>query len=146
MEALEERLRETEAALHERQIKIEKAGSIAETSLILNGVFEAAQASCSQYVDNIRMLCHRQEQICARIEQETRENAEQLLEETKTICIRMKTYTEKRCHQMIQDARAEVSAYWNAFEKRLNEYYNSHPGLRETLFAMQAKEKETDQL
>ena len=32
---------------------MEKAGSIAEASLMLNGVFEAAQAAVDQYLENI---------------------------------------------------------------------------------------------
>ena len=42
-----------EEELARREISIEKAGSIAEASLVLNGVFEAAQNACEQYVENI---------------------------------------------------------------------------------------------
>lgn len=39
-----------------RQITIDRAGSIAEAALALNGVFEAAQAAAEQYLENIRRL------------------------------------------------------------------------------------------
>ena len=41
--------------LASRQIRLEQAGSIAEAALKLNGVFEAAQAACNQYLENIRL-------------------------------------------------------------------------------------------
>ena len=43
---------------------IDDAGSIAEAALQVNGVFEAAQKACEQYIDNIKNLSKRQEVIC----------------------------------------------------------------------------------
>ncbi len=40
----------------QRRIQLEKAGSIAEASLRLNGVFEAAQKAADQYLYNIRQM------------------------------------------------------------------------------------------
>ncbi len=40
--------------LEEKQIIIEKAGSIAEAALKLNKVFEAADAAAKQYIDSIK--------------------------------------------------------------------------------------------
>lgn len=48
-------------------IKINQAGSIAEASLQLNQVFEAAQQAAEQYLENIRSLSGRQEQVCQQI-------------------------------------------------------------------------------
>ena len=42
-------LDQTQAQLADRTIKIENAGSIAEASLQLNGIFTAAQDTCQQY-------------------------------------------------------------------------------------------------
>ena len=57
-EALEQRLNAAEAAL-----QLETCGSIAEASLKLNGVFEAAQKAAEQYQQNVERLC--QEKISA---------------------------------------------------------------------------------
>ena len=57
---LQEKLEKAEAELNSRQLKVDEAGSIAEASLRLNGVFEAAQAARAQYLENIRMLKDRQ--------------------------------------------------------------------------------------
>ena len=53
IEALSNRLSEVEAELNSRQITIEESGSIAEAALKLNGVFEAAQKACDQYLENV---------------------------------------------------------------------------------------------
>ena len=80
---VKERLKTAEAALANRVIEIDNAGSIAEASLRLNGVFEAAQAACEQYTENIRLLSERSQLVCRRMEEESREQAERLLEQTR---------------------------------------------------------------
>lgn len=47
VETLQEKLRN-------RQIQIEEAGSIAEASLRINHVFEAAQKAAEQYLENVK--------------------------------------------------------------------------------------------
>ena len=83
---VKERLKTAEAALANRVIEIDNAGSIAEASLRLNGVFEAAQAACEQYTENIRLLSERSQLVCRRMEEESREQAERLLEQTRRRC------------------------------------------------------------
>lgn len=86
---VKERLKIAEAALANRVIEIDNAGSIAEASLRLNGVFEAAQAACEQYTENIRLLSERSQLVCRRMEEESREQAERLLEQTRRRCEEM---------------------------------------------------------
>lgn len=54
-EALREKLKQAEAELSERRIVFERAGSLAEAALQLNGVFKAADNAVKQYVENIRL-------------------------------------------------------------------------------------------
>ncbi len=65
-ERLRKRLDQKDARIHElvdtlqaertkREIELEKAGSIAEAALRLNGVFEMAQKAADQYLYNIRL-------------------------------------------------------------------------------------------
>lgn len=56
IDRLETQVQKLENALSDRDIELEKAGSIAEASLKLNGVFEAAQRAADQYLANIRRL------------------------------------------------------------------------------------------
>lgn len=53
---LEQRVTELEAMLQNRDITIQKAGSIAEAALQINEVFAAADAAARQYVMNVRRL------------------------------------------------------------------------------------------
>lgn len=55
-ERLREELEQVKSQLAERRIKIEKAGSIAEAALVLNGVFQAAEEAAAQYLENIRLI------------------------------------------------------------------------------------------
>lgn len=53
---LENKLAAARKKLEDRTIAISKAGSIAEASLQLSGVFEAAQRAADQYLENIRRM------------------------------------------------------------------------------------------
>ena len=96
LQSVREKLETAEAALASRAIELDNAGSIAEASLRLNGVFEAAQAACDQYAENMRLLNERSEMICRRREQESREQAEKLLAETREKCARMEEEVRAR--------------------------------------------------
>ncbi|MBQ9388110.1 MAG: DNA repair protein [Clostridia bacterium] len=60
IEELEKELAETYEALNNTEIKIRKAGSIAEASLQLNSVFEAAQKAADQYLSSIKKMYKKQ--------------------------------------------------------------------------------------
>lgn len=52
--SLRKQLDEAQAQLDDRELKLCKVGSIAEAALQLNGVFEAADAACRQYVEAVQ--------------------------------------------------------------------------------------------
>ena len=54
LQSLRKELEEKSAALEDRRIRIEQAGSIAEASLRLNEVFEAAQRAADQYLESLK--------------------------------------------------------------------------------------------
>ena len=56
MEQMQEELDAARTALASREILLQEAGSIAEASLRINGVFEAAQAAAQQYLENVRRM------------------------------------------------------------------------------------------
>lgn len=78
-EKLREMLIASEKELKSREIKISNAGSIAEASLALNGVFEAAEKACVQYAENIERMNKESEKILA----QAREEAEMTVEQAK---------------------------------------------------------------
>ncbi len=79
--ALRQQLQAAQSQLEDRRILLEKAGSISEAALQLNGVFEAAQAAAQQYLDNVRLLTADQDAICRRMEAEARAKAEAIMAE-----------------------------------------------------------------
>jgi hypothetical protein len=56
-QALRQELAKARQQLQDRTIRIQESGSLAEAALRLNGVFEAAQAACQQYEENLRLRC-----------------------------------------------------------------------------------------
>lgn len=55
-EKLKKRLQKAQAALKDRRIEIEDAGTLAEAALRLNGIFEAADRAARQYLENVRRV------------------------------------------------------------------------------------------
>ena len=130
---VKEKLAETEAALQKKEIAINTAGSIAEASLQLSGIFDAAQESCRHYIENIRLLSQRQSAVCAQLERESREKAAVMLAETAQSCDAMESEAKVRCAEMTAKAKAESQSYWDEVAGRLDAYYQQHAGLRELL-------------
>ena len=102
-EALREQLRDRNLRLEKRQIQIEQSGTLAEAALKLSGIFDAAEAACQQYTENIRSLSGRQEEICRKMEQETRE----------------------KCDKMLDHARQMSRAYWDEYTEKCSRYMKS---------------------
>lgn len=133
-----------EEKLRDRTICIDKAGTIAEASFQLNGVFEAAHAAAAQYLENIQHLSERQENVCAQMERESREKCEAMERETtekcETMerettekCETMERETTEKCETMLAEAQKGVDERWMEISKRLEAFYDAHRGLRELL-------------
>ena len=54
IDRLREELEETKAKLEDKEIRIRKAGSLAEASLRLTSIFEEAQKAVDIYVENMK--------------------------------------------------------------------------------------------
>lgn len=132
-EALRARLDQATEELQSRRIAVEKAGSIAEAALQLNGVFQAAENAAAQYLENIQNLSGEQEKICARMDAESRQKADRLLAETEAACRRMESETQARCEAMVAQAKQESQAYWKTVSEQMEAFYQIHAGLRELL-------------
>ena len=92
-------LQDARQQLQNRQVDIEQSGTLAEAALKLSGIFEAAEVACQQYTENIRNLSGRQEEICRKMEQETREKCDKMLEHARRMSrAYWDEYTEKRKH------------------------------------------------
>lgn len=133
LQTLRERLQLAEGLLKERELQIDNAGSIAEASLRLNGVFEAAQAACDQYIDNIRLLSDRQEAVCRRREEACQRETQRMLADAQARCEAMEAQTRQKCEEMLRAAKVESQSYWAEVSGKLDAYYAQHAGLKELL-------------
>lgn len=144
LESLRAELKEAQTALKSREIAIDEAGSIAIAALQLNGIFEIAQASCQQYVENIKQLNQRQAAACAKREAQSKEKASRLLKEavekcreleaeTRRRCAQAEAECQKRCEEMEAEARKQSEAYWKEVSQRLQIFYESYKELKKPL-------------
>jgi len=92
IERLQKKIERLEQELDDRQIMMDKTGSIAEASLQLNGVFKAAQKAADQYVENVKIQyetaqkkCEAMEKNCALLEKQTKERCRKFLDEVLTL-------------------------------------------------------------
>lgn len=104
-------LKQAQDQLDDRAIRIEKAGSIAEASLQLNGVFQAAQAACEQYIENVEHLSSRQEEICAQMERDT----------------------QAKCAKMLAEAKKQSQDYWDEVSRKIKNVTSSYAELQTIL-------------
>lgn len=163
LEELRTRLERTETALRRREIAMEHSGSIAEAALQLNGVFDAADAACQQYIENIRELSGRQKEICQRLEQENREKIETMLtqarqeqetleretaercqkleQETAERCQKQEQETAERCQAMERQAQEAAQAAWDGLSAKLAAYCAQHQELTQLLSAAMSGHK-----
>lgn len=104
-------LDQAEARLTDRTIQINKAGSLADASLQLSGIFNAAQDACQYYLDNIQQLSERQEAICQQLEAETRE----------------------RCDRMLAEAEFKAQQCWENCSVKIRQLMDSYTGLQQAM-------------
>lgn len=119
-EVLYAQLQQTQKLLEKRQLAIDQSGSLAEAALKLSGIFEAAEAACQQYTDNIRTLSGRQEEICRKMEEETKE----------------------KCDKMLEQAKLMSRAYWDEYTEKCSRYMKTMENVGRRAEACQGAEME----
>ena len=93
----------------DKRLLLNKVGSIAEASLLVNGVFSAAQAAADQYVLNVKRICEERSELVRQandVMQKAREDAD-----------KMRAETEDICRKMIRRAKEESDRYWDAIRR-----------------------------
>lgn len=120
VDALKAELAEKDEKLQQRELIMENAGSLAEASLQLNGVFTAAQAAVDQYVSAVKSRWETIDAACQARERETAEKSRRILEEA-----------EKHAVEMEEEARHRSQTYWDAIYAKLEEKINEHSYLKD---------------
>ena len=144
LDAVKEQLATANKQLDDKSITLDEAGSIADAALQINGVFDVAQASAQQYLDNLRDLCLRQEYLCNDMETEAHEKVGQLFLEAEQRCTAMESDAKLRCAEMIEKAKAEADAVWDDIHAKLEGYYQHHVGVKELMTLLMPLYKQDD--
>ena len=108
--------KELEEQLKDRKIEIANAGSIAEASLAVNKIFEAAQLAADQYLMNLQRTTDRDLEHLLRMKADMENQLREL-----------KTKTDEECLEREEREKRYVDALWHALEKKLDEYEKTHP-------------------
>ena len=111
IELMQAKIDELQAALDNRDIVIDRAGSIAEASMQLNGIFTAAQATADQYLDNIERIRHQTDAECAR---------------KRASCV-------ARIREMQMHAQQEMEEYLSIVSARMKELRADFPEMEQIL-------------
>lgn len=98
--ALQDKLAQAESELKDRQIRIDNAGSLAEASLSLNGVFKAAEEAAQQYLENIRRMSDNQESICRDMKLKAEKEASEIVKEAQAYSQKMHEEADDYLKQM----------------------------------------------
>ncbi len=83
--ALKEQLEKADARLQDKEIRTKEAGSIAQASLQLNSVFEAAQNAADQYIENLKRMETEQSEICERMKAAEKQLEEEIAKQSAAI-------------------------------------------------------------
>lgn len=97
---LKEENTELKQLLESRKLQVAQAGNLAEASLSINRVMEAAQAAAEQYLENLRDMETTARQELQEQEEKTRRRCTQAEEETKARCLAMEKDALRRCAQL----------------------------------------------
>ena len=115
---LKTRLEQAEAQLLDRRIAIDKAGSLAEAAMSLNGVFQAAEAAAQQYLENIQRISGQQNELYCALKEKAEKETAQMQQEAQA-------YSQK--------VHAEADAYWKQVAARAAKLLEDQNSLREMI-------------
>lgn len=123
-EVLNAELEETQKRLESRRIVFEKAGSLAEASLELNGVFEAAQEAAKQYLENVERLSAEADKEKSIILAEARKQADAIVEDAE---------------KYSTDIRKKADEYWNSVYDKAQVILEEHGDLEKLAHSIERK-------
>lgn len=104
MEAMRKEVEDTRAKMKGYTVAVEEAGSIAEASVQLSGVFSAAQRAADIYVANIRHLQEEQEAACKQRKADSKRLAGEIIAQAEQKCLQMEQKTKRRCEELYRAA------------------------------------------
>ena len=96
MERLQKQLEQAQEVLACRQLQMKEAGSMADAALRLNDIFSSADRAAQDYLDSIRAM---------------QEREQELLKQTEEKCRAMEEETRIKCEALLADASARAGEH-----------------------------------
>lgn len=93
IEELEKEISKLQKELSSKKIAIKDSGSLAEATLKLSGIFEAADQTCKEYLENVEKNAKIRERTTIK---ECKELRAKMLEETEQKCLLRERRAEKK--------------------------------------------------
>lgn len=122
--------------LADRSLKLEKAGSLAEASLALNGVFEAAQSAADQYLAAIRDAREEAREKAAQAQAELGEiqgQRQEILDKARQEAEGILSDAQAQAQKLTEDAQAQVERKWETFQENTQKLIAMHAELQSLL-------------
>ena len=102
--------------LADRTVKLEKAGSIAEAALALNGVFEAAQAAADQYLAQVHAANEQSQQLADRIVADAQRKATAIVQQAQQEADRIRAMTDEVTQQKWAKLQEKTDTMLQSYE------------------------------
>ncbi len=112
--------------LDDKTLRISKAGSIAEASIQVSGVFEAAQEAADRYLSSVRQA----EAAQAKKQVEAEQKRQKMLREASAQAEELIRLAETEAQKILASAEQGASEKWKRFEQRAEELIAAHAELR----------------
>lgn len=106
------------AQLESKQLKLSKAGSIAEAVVGLNQVFESAQAAADQYLEQLHTMNADTEAKCAAMLQEAQQRADARMQQA-----------DAEIKEKQEKADREIAVKWMVFRRKTQQILKAHSEL-----------------
>lgn len=103
---LEKTLQQVKEQLADRELRVERAGTLAEAAMSVNQVFEAADAAAAQYLAGLRMKSEEADRAAA-----------ELLAKTRRQCETMLRQAELKAEVIVSEAKLQAKKYAEQAEK-----------------------------
>jgi len=110
--------------LEDRQISLEKAGSLAEASILVSGVIQAAQEAADVYLVNIKRMEAEKAAAASTSEAEVKLKIDGMLQEAERKRKEIETEAAIRAETMLKDAEQKRGAMEFEEKKRIEELQN----------------------
>lgn len=133
MDAMSAELDSVKNQLKVRAIAIENAGSLAEAMVQINGMFDAAQKTADQYLENIERMQAEQEKTSAERLRETNKKCIELEKEAKERCRAMEAEAQRRCEELLAASERDAGRNWHELSERLDRISRENEELRSLL-------------